>query len=346
MHNFRKAFISTLCFILLFAVISAVVIIPYWNSDADYFQDAQLREELSGQITCFALGASHALTAFDPMIMDEKLDCCSYNLSGSMMTLDGKYHLLKKELARNPVDTVFLEVSFDTLNRREDQEFAIGDEVTISRLDSTSERLSYLTDYVSVDDYLNLYSRHFITSLSHFGSFYKSGFTGGVDKEKRGYTPSESSDLTLSPESAINGLDTQKIAANYSSESVEKLNRLVELCKSYDIRLIFVVTPLSDSLLWKSSDMDSFYTWLSNYCKDIGCELYDLNLIRDRYSLFNDSTSFKDLDHLSNTGAEIFTSVLCDICNLAKQGHSVSDRFYRSYEALKADSPYMKYMEP
>ena len=108
MHNSKQIVISTLSFILLFAVISTLIIVPYWNSETDYFQDSQLREDLAGQIDCLVIGASHALTAFDTNVLDERLGCFSYNLSGSMMTLDSKYYFLKKELERNPVETVLV----------------------------------------------------------------------------------------------------------------------------------------------------------------------------------------------------------------------------------------------
>lgn len=346
MHNFKKAILSTISFILIFAVISILVIVPYWNSEVDYFQDSQLREDLAGQIDCIVIGASHALTAFDTNIIDEKLGCFSYNLSGSMMTLDSKYYFLKKELERNPVETVIIEISYDTLGRNESNEYGIGDEVTISRLDSTSERLSYLAKYVSIDDWLNLYSRHFISSLASYTDVLRGQDVCNVDKTKKGYNPASASNLSLSPESAKSKFNSMQCSANYLDENVAKLNKLVNLCKMHNVRIIFVVTPLSNSLLWSMDGLDNFQNWLHDYSQIIGCEVYDLNLLKNYYSLFSDEHSFRDADHIGGIGSETFSIALCDLIQRTNEGQTVSDEFYDSYTSLKLDSPYMQYIEP
>jgi signal transduction histidine kinase len=98
MHNFKKVISSVVVTILLFTVVSWTIIAPYMNSEFSYFQDNKLRESIAGEIDVIAIGASHGLNAFDTGILDASLDCFSYNLSASMMTLDSKYYLLKKEL--------------------------------------------------------------------------------------------------------------------------------------------------------------------------------------------------------------------------------------------------------
>ena len=170
MPSSKKAILSAAVVLFLVVAISAVITMPYLHSEAEYYLDSEVREELAGSIDCIILGSSHTLTAFDTGTIDERLDCFSYNISGLQMTLDARYYLLEKEITRNPIDTVILELSYNAFTRIEDEEYAHGDESTIARLDSFPERMGYLFRYVSLDDWLNLYSRQISSGLSHYAS--------------------------------------------------------------------------------------------------------------------------------------------------------------------------------
>ena len=76
----------------------------------------------------------------------------------------------------------------------------------------------------------------------------------------------------------------------------------------------------------------------------MGCEMYDMNLAKDRYSLYHDDISFYDETHMSMAGAKAFTKALCDIVNKSRTGEDISPLFYKSYNEMKQDSPYMQYL--
>jgi hypothetical protein len=344
MHNFKKVISSVVVTILLFTVVSWTIIAPYMNSEFSYFQDNKLRESIAGEIDVIAIGASHGLNAFDTGILDASLDCFSYNLSASMMTLDSKYYLLKKELDRNPVETVILELSFDTLARNESAEFAIGDEVTIARLDSFGERMNYMLRYMKIDDWLNLYSRQIVTGLARYLSMLHGSEMNSVDYGAKGYCAKNTADVTLSEEQVPRVFNSRSVVADYPEKNIAKLNSIVELCKEHDVRIIVTVVPLSDALIWENDGWDDFYHWTTLYCEENDCEFYDLNLIRNRYELFNDRESFSDADHLCSDGAEVFTKAFCDIINRVDAGEDISHLFYSSYAEMKQDSPYAVYL--
>lgn len=337
MHNFKKVLFSIIGIFLVFTIVSTIVIAPYMNSECSYFQDKHLRSKLSGKINCIILGASHALAGIDPNILDKNLGCNSYNLSGSMMTLDNKYFLLSKELERNPVETVILEISHDTLSRKESAEFAIGDEPTIARLDSFSERIKYMVKYLPINDWLNLYSREFISGLYYYQLLLSNQSVNNVDYNSKGFKYKNPIDITLTKEIAKETYNSKKINTDYPESNVSKLDRIIDLCKSYNCRVVLVVVPESNGLIWQLDGWDAFYEWIRNYGTKNNCEVYDINLAKDRNTLFTDDQSFSDPDHLSSIGATTTTELLSQAM---LSPESWEDYSYVSYSEMKKESQY------
>ena len=87
MHSFRKVILSLVCFACAFGAISAIVIVPYTNSEAFYYEDRHLRKQLAGETDYITIGASHCLAGFVSETLDMELGCNSYNLSASMMPM-------------------------------------------------------------------------------------------------------------------------------------------------------------------------------------------------------------------------------------------------------------------
>lgn len=340
MHNFKKAVCSAVVTVLTFILISTIVITPYLNSEKAYYQDNRLRGDLAGTIDCIVLGSSHGLAAFDTRVLDEELGCCSYNLSTVRMTLDNKYFILEKELKRNPADIVILEVAYDTLVRVESEEFSEGDVIAITRMDNTLERLTYMTKYVKLDGWLNMYSRLFVSGLSYCMDVLQGNTHSKVDAGNKGFLYQTPTDLTSSEEQTRESYNYKEVSTDYPKENVEKFDKLVELCNAHGSRLIIAVAPVSDAAIWKIDGWTNFHKWMLEYCSDHGCEFYDLNMLADRYYLFNDRISFHDDTHMSGIGANACTEALCEIINRVDAGEDVSSLFYASYQQMKQDSPY------
>lgn len=339
MHNFKKTLLSTILFILIFAILSATIIVPYHNSDDFYYLDASVRKDLAGTVDCIFLGASHGLTSFVPALIDEQLGCNSYNLSCSMMTLYGKYELLKKELDRNPVEKVVLEISFDTLSRNQRDEYAIGDEPTIARLDTIGEKLNYIFKYISVNDWANIYARSIENGLVSWKNLLTRSF-GGFDCGSKGFHRKESIDVSLPEKDFQSSYNRSTISVNYIEENKKQLDAIVALCKENNVKVHIVVVPISDSLIWSMDNWDNFRMWCEDYCRQNDCGYIDFNLLKNRYDIFSDERSYYDADHMSEEGAMAFSDIYCDIIVKYEAGEDISDYFYPTYEALKQDSPY------
>ena len=344
MRTSKKALISAICLLCCVAILSVVIIGPWSAMDAAYYSDSSLRKDLAGTIDTIVLGASHALAAFDPNIIDETLGCTSYNLSGSLMTSHSKLYLLNKELARNPVDTVVLEVSYNTLIRTTEEEYGEGDAVTVVRLDSLPEKLAFLVKYDSLDDWMNIYSRIMEGGLVCWKNIIRGTAKSGVNRAAKGYTSKQSIDVTIPPEEVAELHDSRIVDMNYTESEVDALREQIEACHRKGIDVMIAVTPVSDRILWRERGWDEFRVWLENFSRENGCVCCDFNLLKNRYELFNDAESFYDTVHLSKSASESFSHIFSDVLKRMKAGEDVSDMFYDTYDQMLEDSPYMQYL--
>jgi len=344
MLTFKKVLLPIIVFLFLFSSISILVIIPYYNSEVRYYQDGKIRKEMSGTIDYVTVGASHALAGFVPEILDKELGCNSYNLSVSMMPMYAKYVILEKELSRNDIDTVVLEISYDTLNRKNGNEYAIGDEPMIAKFDNWGDRWHYLTKYVAINDWLNIYSRSFIEGLWNWKNILL-GNVETVDFSGKGFLAKKTTDVTMSEAAAIQLYASKTYVNNINKDNYNMLIDIIEMCHSNGARVIIAVVPVSNKQIWKISNLDAFLDWGNEFSKQNGCEFYDFNIIRNRNSVFNDAYSYADDDHMSEQGARIFTSIFCEIMKKVEQNEDISSYFYKSYYEMIADSPYFQFIE-
>ena len=114
MRSFKKILNTAAIFLLAVILLSAFFIGCYLSGENYYYQDNRERAALSGDITFLTSGASYCLFGVRPDTIDARLGVRCYNLSGTLLTLRGRYELIKAELERNPrAHTVLLEVSPD-----------------------------------------------------------------------------------------------------------------------------------------------------------------------------------------------------------------------------------------
>lgn len=345
MQTFKKFLLSVIAFLCIFSLFSGFLMGPYLYYDAEFYDDSGLRASLAGKIDWIILGASHALTAFDPAILDEELDCFSYNLSNSLMTTRGKYHLLKKELERNPVETVVLEVSYDTFTRELRDEYGDGDAKVIQRLDSLPEALGYLVNSVSINDWLNIYSRFLVSGTSYWQFVLRGQTNSRVDPAAKGYYAHEIRDVSISMDAAQAEFNSKPIKTNFNTDYVRETTETIAMCKENGVRVILVVVPIADMQIWQADNWDVFHDWMQEYAVQQDCEFYDFNLIHDRYARFSDERSFYDSGHMSTDGATSLSNLFVEILHKVNNGEDVSGEFYDSYESMKQESPYHAYLK-
>ena len=340
MRIFRNIIISAVLIASIILGASVMVIVPVVQHQGQYYMDAPLRTKLSGKLEMLFVGDSDCLSAVVPSVIDETMNTVSYNLAGSMMTTAGMQYLLKKEIGRNPIKTVAIQLSPYTLNRT-GTNYGDGDSVTIRRLDSLRESLFYLTHCVESNDWVNVYARCMVEST---GFLLEGLLNGGIRKqvvdEYKGFHPKAGNNLTLDPDKALSSLDSKTGTLKLVEKNAEGLSSLIDLCKSHGIRVILFTLPVPDYVLWQYSDRDVFREWAEEYSSSVECEYYDFNLIKERYQVFSDVDSFADSDHMSEKGANVFSHYLGNFLERLAVGQEKESFFYDSYSIMKLDSPY------
>ena len=157
MAEVRRTGKKILLFVLLVSLVAAGIVEPYFQNEVYHYQDGGVRDSLAGTLDVLVCGSSHAYRGIVPEVLDETLGCRAYNLSTTRMTLAGQYELLKAELARNPVELVILEVSFDSMTRDRTQEGPEGDIYQLGRYRNPLTRLSYFFRHIRVNEYLSVF---------------------------------------------------------------------------------------------------------------------------------------------------------------------------------------------
>ena len=343
MRNFKKVLASLVSVVLLAAVASCLIMEPYLHSERFFYQDARVREELAGQLDVITLGASNGMCAFDPSVMDRVLGCESYNVSVSMMPMAGREFFLRLETGRNPIHTVIMDVSSETLVREEAAEHAEGDNFVFAQLSGMGQRLEYLTRYVPFDTWQDLYANVFSSSLRYWLTVLRGDTASDLDAAAKGFYGRDGRDISLNAEEARELHNTQYLDTPFREDSLASLIRQIEYCRERGIRVVLAVCPKSDVELWERDNLDLFRQELEEVAREYDCLLIDANLLKDRSSLWNDRESFYDGDHMSAQGAQVFTEWFCSLLLEAEQG-DISGYFYDTYQQAREASPYMAYL--
>lgn len=336
MSGSKKAILSAVSFIGVIALVSFILafFVPH--------QDAVERKKLAGSLDLIFVGASHTQNSIIPQIIDEGLGTNSYNLAiGSMTTADRKI-MIQKETGRNPIKTVVLELSLGALLRSVKNDAADGNFHMFNRMDTFSEKVSYLFKRTPVDNWAYIYARSMVTSIY---SIMSGNFGKEPSDRQRGYLPVAARDYTLGKKQIVEEYQQNVFSIDeYNKDSVKEFENTIDFCNEKGVRLIVIVAPVSDGFLWKYKNVDEFQDWLSGLCKEKGVEFYNFHLLKNKYKLLSDSKSYgASQDHMSDDGAKVFSKFFVDFIKKTDSGEDVSDLFYDSYVDMIKDSPYMEY---
>ena len=327
MHNFKKASLAALGFLGSVLVLFVLLVYPYFHGQTYYYEDAAQREALAGTVDTLISGASHGYCAVSPVLLDEALGTSSYNLSGPLMPMEARARLLLKELDRNPVKTVFFELSCNAFTRTRETDGIEGDLYALPR----TESLSYFFAAFQPEEYLPALS----DTMNRGFHSWKALLTGeapAIDPKNRGYLPKPSSDLSMTPEEYRSIKNQTPVNVEATWENKEPFFRMVEACQERGIEVIFITTPMSHRMLAEYTELETPHEWLLYYAQKYQVPFWDFNLWKE--PLFPDETAFYDQYHLSEEGSQVFTALLSDCYRKYKNGEDFSDQFFDTYAAL------------
>lgn len=332
MHNFKKIILHSLLVILFVVMLLALSMAPYFYGEKYYYQDYKVRESLSGNLDTLVVGSSHALRSVKPTVLNEELNVKSYNLSSPLMSMYGRYVLLEKEVQRNPIKTVFIELSYNAMILDRENLGLEGDLYLLGRLDNTVERLKFSKNAFTIKEYGKVFGDTIQRSKY---ALSRPSNAKIAQYETYGYLPVPTKDQTLKPETRAKILNSESLDTKIKKENLECFNNFINLCKENDIRIVLIVTPVTEMMILKYDNMDDMFSQYVDLALEYNCEYYDFNLDKKRNQLYSEETSFFDITHMSDDGAEIFSTRLSEIIKKVDEGEDVSNEFYKSYDELK-----------
>jgi hypothetical protein len=320
------------------ALVSAFFIVPWLNTPVDD-HDQSLRARLAGQIDTLIIGQSYAMDGIIPAKLDEKLGTVTYNLSGSLMPVYGQKYMVEKELARNPIQHVLIEITPDTFTTDQLSTYGNGDSYIVARLDSFAERLNYMVRCVQPSDWPNIYARMLLLSM-RFTVNQLLGNVDLIDDTNMGFNPQRAQDVSGDQSWAQAAYQSSSVFGNPIEANIQQYEDLIQMCLDAGCDVTLVYTPVCHAKIWQLYDQDTFLDWANALAEKYDIPVFDFNLFSSRYDLFNDYTSFSDDNHLSEEGACVFSELMADILLRYRNGEDVSHYFYPNYWATIQDSVY------
>lgn len=332
MRNFRKSLAAALSVLLCFAALSAAVIAPYYIDGRYSYQDAQVRKDLAGQFDTLVSGASQGLRAIDPRVLDKELGCSSYVLGAPLQTMYGRYLFLERELERNPVKTVFIELSYDAVARAYEEHGNEGSIYQLGRSDSLVQWLDYFFHQVPPKDWVGLLYDAMTRGVTSWKRMLWEGPYTPEQYETHGFlTGLESVPM---PSEELYGQDYHKeqLPTAPQEENLEYLDKCIELCRDKGIEVVLITTPVSEYMLWSNDGFDDILQVHREISEKWDVPLLDFNLKRDKLDRYPEETSYCDQHHLCEESAREFSKDLAETVKLLRAGEDTGALFYGSYE--------------
>lgn len=332
MHNFKKIILHTALLIFFVVLLLACFMLPYFHGESYYYQDYKVRDSLSGKIDTLIIGSSHALRSVKPTVLNKNLNLSAYNLSSPLMSMYGRYALLEKEIKRNPVKTVFFEISYNALTLDKKSLGFEGDLYVLGRFDTAFERISFFSNAFSFEEYEKVFS----DTLERSKNSLSIGSSDSIEQYKTlGYLPVPSNDQTLSPKERKEIQNKLSLDVKIKEESLNYFDKIIKMCENNDIRVVLIVTPITERMIVQYDNFDDLFSQYMDLAQKYNCEYYDFNLDKKRKELYSEETSFYDITHMSDSGAEIFSNRLSEIIKAVNEGKDISNEFYESYSKIK-----------
>lgn len=215
MHNFKKIILHTALLIFFVIIILICSTLPYFWGESYYYQDYKVRTSLSGKLDTLVIGSSHALRSIKPTVLNEKLNTKAYNLSSPLMSMYGRYVMLEKEINRNPIKTVYLEISYNALTLNRKTLGLEGDLYVLGRFDNVFERINFFTNAFTPDEYRKVLSDIIVRSKNSFS------IHNTIEQYKTfGYLPIPSNNQLLSDEVKEKVKNTKVLDTKIKEESL------------------------------------------------------------------------------------------------------------------------------
>ena len=333
MRSFKIILKTVGIFLLIVTLLSVLFAEMYFRGENFDYQDYRERDELAGKLTLLVCGTSNVVFGVQPEILNKWLGVSSYNLACPLLTMEGRYTLLEKELARNPVHTVILEVSVDALIRDRETEGPEGDLPILGKLSDAGERWSYFTENFSLSEYPMVYYDVVSKGIESCISLFTAKYHRRNVEANLGYYGVRKDSREL-PTNYRDIYHIRTLSEDIREENVRQLERILELCKEHGATVIMISTPKSKAYNCMYDNLEFFNEWFSSFAAEHNVYYLNFNLAKETIYRLPDAECYYDETHLNPAGADIFSRMLGDCIKDIYAYQNVWERFYPSYQSL------------
>ena len=289
MKEVFKDGLFVIIFIFLFIICSNIFVLKgnYYGSDVISFYNLK-----KNSLDIIFLGSSHSYASFSPDIIFKDTNLKSYNFATQQQPIYITYHYMKETLKTQKPKYFVLETFMLTNDLEYTKEGVNRDAIDKMKLSlnkikaiqasvkDKDERLSY---YINIIKYHSRYDELTLKDIKD-GILYR-----GIDN--KGYI-----ELTQNYDVFVNNNEVLKIndIEKISDKNLLYLNKMVQLCKDNNIKLILVSAPCKLSM-----EMQKKYNWLRLYAKLNSLDFIDYNVENINLT----PGDFYDTGHLSKSGS-------------------------------------------
>ncbi len=335
MHNIKKIGIRVLLIafvVFLYENIVEFLYRPYNESIVYINQD---RKEVDGSIETLLCGTSTIQRGVDPEIIEKRLETVCFNTASSMQPIDGTYELIKDISNSNPVETVILGISPDSMKKKQvNTKFKSR---LYDRLQTGRGKIGYLISGCSVNEwpYMMLYSarveNYFDTVAIRKNMGKKTSQEYQVAQIDRGNYKGKGMMATKNSFDAEQVKYIEKKKSKFRPENIKKhnleyLSKIVQYCEENQIELILVYPPLTGTKIEEYGDISTIHDYYNEFAKKYDIQFWDFNYEKDLKNVFTND-KFEDEKHLNMYGAEIFSQKLADVYYECHMGEDIQERF-------------------
>lgn len=291
------------------------------------------------------IGSSHCYRSFIPSILDIEMGGVnSFNCGTSSQALDGSFVILKEAAKYNKLKHVYLEVYFNVgfTGNYKDRSQMTQTYIIADYLRPSFEKVRYMFNASSKEHYLN----SFIVARRNWEKLYDIDYIRNLLQKKntevykkykynyvtwsaewyagKGYVASaeQVDEWNYFQRGVLDGQKFDDLAEDW----YKSLDEIITFCDKEKIPLTLVSAPMSNYYLASLEYYDDYINLIGEIATEAEIEYLDFNLCKEEF-IPNSSEIFKDVDHLNNKGAEIFSHVFADYYN----GYTDDSIFYESY---------------
>jgi hypothetical protein len=262
------------------------------------------------------LGSSHSYRAFDPVIFDKYLNTNSFNMGSPLQKPVESYYVLKEALKYHNLSYVVFDVYWGIFNSEkyfstkvwnyDCMKFSLNKIEYLLNVFDRSQYLSATMNTLRYHDSLNKLVKSYIVKNNKTSkSLYLSNYKG------KGFIIDNT---TIDPDKLDEYVDTLKenpLKFNWDNYQLKYLYKIINLCQSNNVKLIFVTAPMNPIYLDAINNYCYKYDVINKKVAEIAKKndiLYiDYNIVNKKVKIVDDSY-FSDTNHLNYKGAEKITT--------------------------------------